>query len=91
MADGYVVVLPSTAKRHLCSCVSSPGPMARSSRRDCRPDGTRPAQRHLGSTTKPEKYLKPAERRKCVTIVRQDYEKLAACHGKDTFFFIGPA
>jgi hypothetical protein len=34
--------------------------------RDCRPDGTHPAQQHLGSTTNPEKYLRAAERLKDV-------------------------
>ena len=43
--------------------------------RDCRPDGTHPAQQHLGSTTNPEKYLKAAERLKDVSIPRQDYRK----------------
>ena len=59
--------------------------------RDCRPDGTHPAQQHLGSTTNPEKYLKAAERLRDVTIVRQDYLKtLKAYDSPDTFFFIDP-
>ncbi|WP_438359179.1 XkdF-like putative serine protease domain-containing protein [Corallococcus exiguus] len=59
--------------------------------RDCRPDGTHPAQQHLGSTTNPEKYLKAAERLKDVTILRQDYRKtLQAYDSPDTFFFIDP-
>jgi site-specific DNA-adenine methylase len=59
--------------------------------RDCRPDGTHPAQQHLGSTTNPEKYLKAAERLKDVSILRQDYRKtLEAYDSKDTFFFIDP-
>lgn len=59
--------------------------------RDCRPDGTHPAQQHLGSTTNPEKYLKAAARLKGVTIVRQDYKKTLAAHdSQDTFFFIDP-
>lgn len=59
--------------------------------RDCRPDGTHPAQQHLGSTTNPEKYLKAAERLKDVAILRQDYRKTIAAHdSKDTFFFIDP-
>jgi site-specific DNA-adenine methylase len=59
--------------------------------RDCRPDGTHPAQQHLGSTTNPEKYLKAAERLKDVSILRQDYRKtIEAYDSKDTFFFIDP-
>lgn len=59
--------------------------------RDCRPDGTHPAQQHLGSTTNPEKYLKAAERLKDVTVLRQDYRKtLKAYDSPDTFFFIDP-
>jgi len=59
--------------------------------RDCRPDGTHPAQQHLGSTTNPEKYLKAAERLRDVTILRQDYLKtLEAYDAPDTFFFIDP-
>lgn len=59
--------------------------------RDCRPDGTHPAQQHLGSTTNPEKYLKAAERLKDVTILRQDYKKtLKAFDAPDTFFFVDP-
>jgi site-specific DNA-adenine methylase len=59
--------------------------------RDCRPDGTHPAQQHLGSTTNPEKYLKAAERLKDVTILRQDYKKtLESLDAPDTFFFIDP-
>ncbi|MBN2196397.1 MAG: DNA adenine methylase [Polyangiaceae bacterium] len=59
--------------------------------RDCRPDGTHPAQNHLGSTTNPEKYLKAAERLRGVTILRQDYLKtLRAYDAPDTFFFIDP-
>ncbi len=59
--------------------------------RDCRPDGTHPAQQHLGSTTNPEKYLKASERLKDVAIVRQDYKKtLKAYDSPDTFFFIDP-
>jgi site-specific DNA-adenine methylase len=59
--------------------------------RDCRPDGTHPAQQHLGSTTNPEKYLRTAERLKDVTILRQDYRKtIEAFDSKDTFFFIDP-
>jgi site-specific DNA-adenine methylase len=59
--------------------------------RDCRPDGTHPAQQHLGSTTNPEKYLKAAERLKDVTILRQDYKKtLRAFDAPDTFFFVDP-
>jgi site-specific DNA-adenine methylase len=59
--------------------------------RDCRPDGTHPAQQHLGSTTNPEKFLKAAERLKDVTVLRQDYRKtLKAYDSPDTFFFIDP-
>ncbi|MEW6322215.1 MAG: XkdF-like putative serine protease domain-containing protein [Acidobacteriota bacterium] len=59
--------------------------------RDCRPDGTHPAQQHLGSTTNPEKYLKAAERLKDVSILRQDYRKtIEAYDSKDTFFFVDP-
>ncbi len=59
--------------------------------RDCRPDGTHPAQQHLGSTTDPGKYLKAAERLQDVTILRQDYRKtIEQFDGKDTFFFIDP-
>lgn len=59
--------------------------------RDCRPDGTHPAQNHLGSTTNPEKYLKAAERLRGVTIQRQDYLKtLRTYDAPDTFFFIDP-
>ena len=59
--------------------------------RDCRPDGTHPAQQHLGSTTNPEKYLKAAERLKDVTHpaagLPQDAQGLRP---PDTFFFIDP-
>lgn len=59
--------------------------------RDCRPDGTHPAQQHLGSTTNPEKYLRAAERLKDVSILRQDYRKtIEVFDSKDTFFFIDP-
>jgi DNA adenine methylase len=59
--------------------------------RDCRPDGTHPAQQHLGSTTNPVKYLKAAERLRGVSILRQDYRKtIEAYDSKDTFFFIDP-
>jgi len=59
--------------------------------RDCRPDGTHPAQQHLGSTTNPEKYLRAAERLRDVTVLRQDYRKtLKAYDSPDTFFFIDP-
>ena len=59
--------------------------------RDCRPDGTHPAQNHLGSTTNPEKYLKAAERLRDVTVLRQDYRKtIAQFDGPDTFFFLDP-
>ena len=59
--------------------------------RDCRPDGTHPAQNHLGSTTNPEKYLRAAERLKDVTVLRQDYRKtIEQLDGPDTFFFLDP-
>ena len=59
--------------------------------RDCRPDSTHPAGKHLGSTTNPDKYLKAAERLQDVTILRQDYRKtLKAYDSKDTFFFVDP-
>jgi hypothetical protein len=59
--------------------------------RDCRPDGTHPAQNHLGSTTNPEKYLRAAERLKGVTILRQDYRTtLKQLDGPETFFFLDP-
>lgn len=59
--------------------------------RDCRPDGTHPAQNHLGSTTNPEKYLRAAERLKDVTVLHQDYRKtISQLDGADSFFFLDP-
>jgi hypothetical protein len=59
--------------------------------RDCRPDGTHPAQQHLGSTTNPEKYLKAAERLKDVrSCGRTTARRSRPTTRKDTFFFIDP-